>query len=102
MTEHTNEELADVITMVDDEGNEILCEIVHEFDLAEFGKHYVVLTPVGSEEDESEEYPMDIFAVVQDESGEGGQLIPVEDDAEWTACEAVLEAYFESEQLYED
>ena len=48
------------ITIVDENGNEQLCEIIHTFDSEEFGKSYVLYSLVGAEEDE--EGAVEIFA----------------------------------------
>ena len=60
------------ITVVDENGNEQLCEILHTFDSEEFGKSYVLYSLVGAE------------------NGEDGELTPIETEAEWDLIEEVL------------
>ena len=38
------------ITVVDEEGNEQLCEVLFTFDSEEFGKSYVLYYPIGADE----------------------------------------------------
>ncbi|MEG0471238.1 MAG: DUF1292 domain-containing protein [Solibacillus sp.] len=80
------------ITVVDENGNEQLCEILHTFDSEEFGKSYVLYSLVGAEEDG--EGAVEIFAssFVPAENGEDGELEPIETEAEWDLIESVLNA----------
>ncbi|ATP41230.1 MULTISPECIES: DUF1292 domain-containing protein [unclassified Solibacillus] len=80
------------ITVVDENGNEQLCEILHTFDSEEFGKSYVLYSLVGAEEDA--EGAVEIFAssFVPAENGEDGELEPIETEAEWDLIESVLNA----------
>ena len=55
MTEHTHnhDHEQEFITLVDDQGNETLFEILLTIDgQEEFGKNYVLVVPAGAEEDE--------------------------------------------------
>lgn len=80
------------ITVVDENGNEQLCEILHTFDSEEFGKSYVLYSLVGAEEDA--EGAVEIFAssFTPAENGEDGELEPIETEAEWDLIESVLNA----------
>ena len=78
------------ITVVDDNGNEQLCEILHTFESQEFGKSYVLYSLVGAEEDEDGAVEIFASAFVPAENGEDGELIPIETDAEWDLIEEVL------------
>lgn len=95
--EIVNEEL---ITLIDDNGDETLFEILLTFDLEQFGKSYVVVTPQSPENDEEDE--LFVFAYTPDESGEAGKLDAVEDDAEWAACEEIINTFIDSMELEED
>ena len=62
MTEHTHnhdhnhEHEQEFITLVDDQGNETLFEILLTIDgQEEFGKNYVLVVPAGAEEDDNGE-----------------------------------------------
>ena len=91
-----NEEL---ITIVDDEGKETLFEIVMTFHLDAYEKDYVCAAPVDGEEDEEGLSDLFVFSFVPDESGESGNLEEVVDEAEWAACEEVIDEFLAAEEL---
>ncbi|MDF2558487.1 MAG: hypothetical protein K0R71_2315 [Bacillales bacterium] len=99
MTTYENEEI-ETISIVDDEGNEQLFEILLTFDLEKYNKSYVCVAPLEVEEEE-EEGDIFVFAYTQDESGEAGRLDPVEDEEEFAACEEVINTFIEAEELDE-
>lgn len=84
------------ITVVDDEGNEQLCEILFTFDSEEFGKSYVLYYPVG-EGEEDEEIEIHASAFIPSEDNEDGELMPIETDAEWDLVEEMLNTFLEEE-----
>ncbi len=78
----------DFFTISDENGEEIVCEVIHRFDLEEFNKSYILYT--FAEEGEVDE----IFAAsyIAGEKGEVQDLIPIETDEEWAKVEQELEA----------
>nr|WP_295969590.1 DUF1292 domain-containing protein [uncultured Bacillus sp.] len=84
------------ITVVDDEGNEQLCEILFTFDSEEFGKSYVLYYPVG-EGEEDEEIEIHASAFIPSEDNEDGELMPIETDSEWDLVEEMLNTFLEEE-----
>ena len=73
----------EVITLVDEQGNETLFEILLTIDgREEFGKNYVLLVPAGAEENED---------------GTEGDLqpIPEDSDAEWDMIEEVFNSFID-------
>ena len=78
------------ITVVDENGNEQLCEILHTFDSEEFGKSYVLYSLVGAEEDEEGAVEIFASAYTPADNGEDGELMPIETEAEWDLIEEVL------------
>lgn len=80
------------ITIVDDNGNEQLCEVLHTFDSEEFGKSYVLYSLVGAEEDEDGQIEIFASSFTPSENGEDGELQPIETEAEWDFIEDVLNA----------
>ena len=78
------------ITVVDDEGNEQLCEVLHTFDSEQFGKSYVLYSIIGSEDEDG---TVEIFASSYEPSDNGtdGELTPIETDEEWDYIESVIE-----------
>ena len=88
---------ADLITLVDDEGNEHEFEIIDEIDYED--GHYMALMPTG--DDPEKEISSDtyyIFEVVEEDGEE--QLAEVEDDELLDKLAAIFESRFE--ELYED
>lgn len=88
--EHEHEERH--ITIVDEDGNEQLCEVIHTFDSEEFGKSYVLYSLVGAEEDEEGQVEIFASSFTPSDNGEDGELQPIETDAEWDLIEDVLNA----------
>lgn len=88
------------LTVIDENGNELLCEILFTFDSDDYNKSYVVYYPAGAEnEDEDEEGNVDLHvsAYIPGENNEGGELLPVETDAEWDMIEEVINTFLAEE-----
>jgi uncharacterized protein YrzB (UPF0473 family) len=85
------------ITIIDEQGNEILCEVLFTFDSDEFNKSYVLYYPIG-EEDEEGNSPL--YASSYDKGDEeGGDLVPVETDEEWDMIEEMVATFLEDENM---
>ena len=84
------------ITVVDEEGNEQLCEVLFTFDSEEFGKSYVLYYPIGADEDE-EEVEIHASAFVPSEDNTDGALMPIETDEEWDLIEEMLNTFLAEE-----
>lgn len=104
MTEHTHnhDHEQELITLVDDQGNETLFEILLTIDgQEEFGKNYVLVVPAGAgaEEDENGEVEIQAYAYTQSEDGTEGDLMPIPEDAneEWDMIEEVFNAFVEEQ-----
>ncbi|MDI7740752.1 DUF1292 domain-containing protein [Lysinibacillus fusiformis] len=78
----------DFFTISDENGEEIVCEVLHRFEIEEFNKSYILYT--FSDQEEIGE----IFAAcyIAGEKGEVQDLIPIESDEEWEKVEQELEA----------
>lgn len=85
------------ITIVDEEGNEQLCEILLTFDSEEFGKSYVLYYPIGADEDD-EEIEIHASAFIPNDENEEGDLMPIETDEEWDLIEEMLNTFLEEEE----
>jgi len=92
--EHNHEEELHVqhITVIDENGNEQLCEVIHVHESPEFGKSYVFYSMVGAEEDEDGSVEIFVSSFVPSDNGEDGELTPIETEAEWDMVEDVLNA----------
>lgn len=99
MTEHNHEHDHDkeFITIIDENGNETLHEILLTFESDEFKKSYVVVYPAGSMEDDDVE--LQAFSFTEDEEGESGNLQPIESDEEWDMVEEVLNTFLDDEEI---
>ncbi|EPH12926.1 hypothetical protein HMPREF2758_00665 [Facklamia sp. HMSC062C11] len=91
---HEHEE-QEYITVVDEEGNESLYEILFTFDSEDFGKSYVLIYPAGTSEDE--EVELQAYAYQEQEDGTSGDLQPITTDEEWDLVEEVLNTFLDSE-----
>jgi uncharacterized protein YrzB (UPF0473 family) len=80
------------ITIIDENGNEQLCEVIHTFDSEELGKSYVLYSLIGAEEDENGAVEIFASAYTPAENGEDGELQPIETEEEWDLIEDVLNA----------
>jgi len=80
------------LTFIDEDGNEILCEILFTFDSDLFKKSYVLFYPVT----ESDEENIEVMAASYISGKDGdGELQPIETDEEWELIEKVLKQYEE-------
>ncbi|PPA71497.1 DUF1292 domain-containing protein [Jeotgalibacillus proteolyticus] len=84
------------ITVVDEQGNEVLCEVLFTFDSDEFKKSYVLYFPVGEAEEEEIEIHASSFE--QNEENEEGELKPIETEEEWDMIEEMLNTFLDEEE----
>lgn len=67
---HDHDHEHEVITLVDENGNESLFEILMTIDgREEFGKNYVLLVPVGAEEDEEGQIEIQAYSYTENADG---------------------------------
>ncbi|WML30614.1 DUF1292 domain-containing protein [Neobacillus sp. OS1-32] len=84
------------ITLINDNGDEELFEILLTFDSEDFEKSYVLFYPVGASED-GEEGEVHAYAYIPTEDGGFGELMPIETDEEWDMVEEVFNTFLEDE-----
>lgn len=90
-----NEE--ELLTLFDEEGNEVLYRKLVNFFHPGFEKEYVILAEEGaSDEEEIELIPM---INIPDAEGEGGKFMPIETDEEWDMIEEFVNTNFDEEEL---
>lgn len=95
---HYHDHDHEVITLVDEQGNETLFEILLTIDgREEFGKNYVLLVPAGAEEDANGEIEIQAYSFTENEDGTEGDLqpIPEDSDAEWDMIEEVFNSFLD-------
>ncbi|MFJ7974954.1 DUF1292 domain-containing protein [Peribacillus sp. JNUCC 23] len=85
------------ITIVDENGNEQLCEVLFTFDSEQFNKSYVLYYPISAEDDEDEEIEIHASSFVPSEDNKDGELSPVETEEEWDVIEEMLSAFLDEE-----
>lgn len=86
-------------TIIDETGNEFLCEILFTFHSDDFDKDYVVYTIPGKEDEDEIEVSA---AWYKEEDGAEGELFPIETEEEWELVELVLQDFdeeLESEEI---
>ena len=80
------EEKKGVFTIVNDQGQEIECEILFTFDSDETKKSYIVYTDNTVDETGSTK----VNASVYDPTGQTAELMPIETEKEWLVIENIL------------
>ncbi|MFI3329547.1 MAG: DUF1292 domain-containing protein, partial [bacterium] len=75
-----------LLTIIQEDGTELLCEILFTHYSEEFKKHYVVFNPQGTNE---------LVPAVYLPEATDGSLMPIETDEEEEMLTEVLEAYME-------
>ncbi|WP_268246627.1 DUF1292 domain-containing protein [Aerococcus tenax] len=96
MKEHCmTEDLDNLITLYDEEGNERLYKILFSFDSKDLNKSYVLVYPA---EEEGEELNIEAYAYEEGEDGEGS-LLPIESEEEWDMVEEVFNTFVQDPNL---
>lgn len=93
------EEEKERIVIPDENGDEHLFDELFRFHVDATNNSYILVTPVGAEEDEDEE--VEVFAFrYEDREGEEDDiaLFPVETDEEWEMVEEMLNTFSEEEE----
>lgn len=93
--DHNHDHDHEYITILDEEGNESLYEILFTFDSEDFKKSYVLVYPAGTSEDEDVE--LQAYSFTESEEGSAGALQPIETDEEWDMVEEVLNTFLDDE-----
>lgn len=83
------------LTVIDAEGNEVLCNILFTFRSEEFNKNYVVFYPIESMNNDDEQIELSAASYVENEDGTG-TLSQIETDEEWEVIEDAIGQYEES------
>ncbi|MFT4412737.1 DUF1292 domain-containing protein [Fredinandcohnia humi] len=86
------------ITVIDEQGNEQLCEVLFTFESEEFGKSYVLYYPIGAEEDDDEDIEIHASSFNPSEDGQDGELQPIETEEEWDLIEEMLNTFLDEQE----
>jgi len=85
------------ITMIDEEGNEHLCEVLFTFDSEDINKSYVVYSPIGEIDEDGEQiYHASSYVPTDDE--QDGDLFPIETEEEWDMIEEILNTFLDEQE----
>lgn len=97
------EEERERIIIPDENGDEHLFEELFKFTVDETGKSYILLVPVGSEDEEDDEEGVEVLAFRYVDNGDDKdlELHHIETDEEWDIVEEMLNT-FEDEQDEEE
>ncbi|AMY04634.1 DUF1292 domain-containing protein [Staphylococcus condimenti] len=85
----------ELLTLYDEEGNEVLYRKVLEFYHPEFDKEYVILAEEGESSDDDDMIELIPMINVPDEEGDGGKFLPVDTEEEWDMIEEVVNTEME-------
>ena len=80
------EEKKGIFTIVNEEGQEVECEILFTFDSEETKKSYIVYTDNTLDEEGNTK----VYASVYDPSCQSAALTPIETEKEWQVIENIL------------
>ena len=72
--------------VINDEGKEIVCDVLFTFDSEETAKSYIVYTDNSTDEEGN----VQVFASIYDPKQENPRLDPIESDQEWKIIETIL------------
>ncbi len=72
--------------VINDKGEEIVCDILFTFDSEETGKSYIVYT----DNTRDEKGNIQVYASIYDPNEENQKLEPITTDAEWKVIETIL------------
>lgn len=95
MTNEKNHEIEikndeELLTLFDEEGNEVLYRKMLEFYHPGLDKNYVILAEEGAQANDEDLIELIPMINQPDETGEGGKFLPVETDEEWDMIEEVV------------
>lgn len=87
------------ITLIDDQGNEELYEVLFTFQSDDYGKSYILLYPSAIADDED----VEVLAYSDDADEDGDitstDLHEIEDDDEWDMVQGVLNTFLDDDRL---
>ena len=75
-------------TVINNEGKEVVCDVLFTFDSDETGKSYIVYTDNTKDKNGS----IQVFASIFNPEDENTELLPIESEKEWKVIETILES----------
>lgn len=93
----------DTMTIVDENGDEHVCEVILTFESTDYGKSYVLYHVLGQDDTDDEEIEIHASSFIPKENGEeDGELLPIDDDKEWEMIEETLNTFLAEEEEEEE
>ena len=80
--------------VMDNEGKEVICEVLFTFDSEETNKSYIVYTDNTTDEKGN----VKVYASVYKPNSESTELLPIETEREWKIIETILESIQEENE----
>ncbi len=80
------EEKKNTFQVINDEGKEVICEVLFTFDSDETKKSYIAYTDNTLDEVGN----VKVYASIYDKTGETKELLPIESDKEWQIIENIF------------
>lgn len=84
-------------TVLDDQGKEVVCNVLFTFDSEETGKSYIAYTDNSVDEEGNTQ----VFASIFNPDSETTNLEPIQTEKEWKAIEVILETLQEEAEKKE-
>ena len=81
-------------TIINDEGKEVVCDVLFTFDSEETNKSYIAYTDNTKDENGN----VQVYASIYDPKEENPELKPIESEKEWKVIETILETLQEEVQ----
>ena len=80
------------LTVIDENGNETLCQILFTFQSEKTGKKFVIFYPIASLEDEDDQ--LELSAAMYTEGADGnGELHEITEESDWDEVESAIEEF---------
>ena len=93
----------ETMTIVDENGDEHVCEVILTFESKDYGKSYVLYHILGKMMKMMRKLKSMHLPLLPTEDGEeDGELIPIEDDEEWEMVEETLNTFLAEEEEEEE
>ena len=86
------------LTVIDENGNETLCQILFTFQSEVTGKKFVIFYPLAAYEDDDDQIELSAAMYVEGEDG-NGELHEITEDSDWDEVENAIGEY---ERQYSD
>lgn len=88
-----------LITLVDEQGNETLYQELFNFHSDDYDESYILLIPAGSEPEEQVDVLAFAFNPDENDDSQDYELFDIESDEEWEMVEGVLDTFLNDENM---